>query len=99
MRYAPAVMALSFVAATATTLQEKEDLYSIPGKCKYSLQSTAGKKPLTRPERTNFTETSRYEDVVAFIDSLRRLGAKIQTGQSEKRRSAATCRMSSPRGR
>jgi hypothetical protein len=78
------VLALSLVAATATTLQDKEDLYSIPAKSRYSQQSFAGKKPLTRPERTNFTETSHYEDVVAFIDSLKLLGAKIQIGSIGK---------------
>ena len=65
-------------------MQEKEDLYSIPAKSRYSLQSFAGKKPLTRPERTNFAETSHYEDVVAFIDSLKLLGAKIQIGSIGK---------------
>jgi len=34
-------------------------------------------RPLTRAERTNFTETSRHADVVAFIDSLRTLGSGV----------------------
>jgi len=84
VRYAPIVLALSLVATTATTVQEKEDLYSIPAKSKYSLQSFAGKNPLTRPERTNFAETSHYEDVIAFIDSLKLLGAKIEVGSIAK---------------
>lgn len=85
MRYAPlAVLVLSLAAAASIAPQQKEDLYSIPAKSKYSLQSFAGKRPLTRAERTNFTETSRYEDVVAFIDSLKRLGAKIQVGSLGK---------------
>lgn len=86
VRFAPiVVLVLSLVAATATTIpQEKEDLYSIPAKSKYSLHSFAGKKPLTRAERTNFTETSRYEDVGAFIDSLKLLGAKIHSGSIGK---------------
>jgi hypothetical protein len=85
MRYAPlAVLTLALVAAVAQAPQEKEDLYSIPAKSRYSLQSFAGRKPLTRAERTNFTETSRYEDVVAFIDSLKVLGAKIQVGSLGK---------------
>jgi hypothetical protein len=29
------------------------------------------RRPLTRPERTGFTETSRYADVMSFLDSLR----------------------------
>ena len=37
-------------------------------------------RPKTRAERTNFTETSHYADVVQFIDSLRVLGAKIEVG-------------------
>lgn len=78
------IVALSLVAVAANAPQQKEDLYSIPAKSKYSLQSFAGKKPLTRAERSNFTETSRYEDVVAFIDSLKLLGAKIQIGSLGK---------------
>jgi hypothetical protein len=41
-------------------------------------------KPLTRAERSNFTETSRYADVVQFVDSLRILGAKIHVGSIGK---------------
>ena len=41
-------------------------------------------RPLTRAERTNFGETSRYADVVQFIDSLRFLGAKIEVGSMGK---------------
>ena len=40
----------------------------------------SNRRPLTRAERTNFLETSRYEDVVSFIDSLKLLGAQIATG-------------------
>ena len=36
--------------------------------------------PRTRAERSNYTETSHYADVVAFIDSLRRIGAPIAVG-------------------
>ena len=84
MRYAPILLALSLLAATATSLQDKEDLYSIPAKSKYSLRSFAGKKPLTRAERTNFAETSHHADVIAFIDSLKLLGARIQIGSLGK---------------
>ena len=85
MRYAPlVVLVLSLAAAASIAPQQKEDLYSIPVKSRYSLQSFAGKRPLTRAERTNFTETSRYEDVVAFIDSLKLLGAKIHVGSLGK---------------
>jgi hypothetical protein len=34
----------------------------------------------TRAERTHFTETSLYGDVVAFLDSLQQRGAKIRVG-------------------
>jgi hypothetical protein len=33
--------------------------------------------PLTRAERTSFTETSTYADVIAFIDSLQRRGVPM----------------------
>ena len=36
------------------------------------------------PSAPNFTETSHYDDVVAFIDSLKTLGAKISTGSIGK---------------
>ncbi|HZI40079.1 MAG TPA: hypothetical protein VFD67_00205, partial [Gemmatimonadaceae bacterium] len=41
-----------------------------PSRSRYpgNLQSA---RPLTRAERSNFTETSHYTDVVQFIDSLR----------------------------
>lgn len=68
------------VAQQPTTV----DNYSIPSKSRYSKDSYTGKRPLTRAERTNFTETSHYEDVVAFIDSLKLLGAKIATGSIGK---------------
>lgn len=41
-------------------------------------------RPLTRAERTQFTETSHYEDVVQFIDSLKALGAQIHVGSIGK---------------
>jgi hypothetical protein len=37
-------------------------------------------RPMTRAERSRFTETSSYEDVRRFIDSLRALGAKMTVG-------------------
>jgi hypothetical protein len=71
------------IALTAPALlaaQTPTDSYSIPAKSKYTLQSFVGKRPLTRAERTNFLETSHYDDVVTFIDSLKTLGAKVATG-------------------
>jgi hypothetical protein len=73
------------VSATAAALpQQKEDLYTVPAKAKYSPAKLAGKRPLTRPERTNYAETSLYTDVVMFIDSLKLLGAKIESGSLGK---------------
>ena len=71
-------------AAGIASAQQPADLYSIPAQSKYNRQSFAGKRPLTRAERTNFTETSHYDDVVAFIDSLKLLGAKIATASIGK---------------
>jgi hypothetical protein len=79
-----AVLVLSLIAATATSTQQKEDLYSIPAKSRYSLQSFANKKPLTRAERTNFMESTRYEDIKPFLDSLKLLGANIQVASMGK---------------
>src|SRR5262249_34381744 len=72
--------ALSLAGALPVVAQQVVDTHSIPAKSKYARESYAGKKPLTRAERTGFTETSHYDDVVAFIDSLKTLGAKISTG-------------------
>lgn len=70
------------LAATvaALTAQERVDRYSIPARAGYQPSELAGKRPLTRAERTNFAETSLYDDVVQFIDSLVVLGADIETG-------------------
>ncbi|MFN2564577.1 MAG: M14 family zinc carboxypeptidase [Gemmatimonadaceae bacterium] len=37
-------------------------------------------RPLTRAERSRFAETSTYDDVRRFLDSLRTLGAKMSVG-------------------
>ncbi|HMA25923.1 MAG TPA: M14 family metallopeptidase, partial [Gemmatimonadaceae bacterium] len=79
-----AVLLLALSCAGVLTAQQPTDNYSIPAKSRYTLQSFVGKRPLTRAERTNFTETSHYDDVVAFIDSLKTLGAKIATGSIAK---------------
>src|SRR3954468_21988525 len=79
-------VALGIALSTPLVLaaQTPTDNYSIPSKSKYTIQSFAGKRPLTRAERTNFLETSHYEDVVTFIDSLKTLGAKIASGSIGK---------------
>jgi hypothetical protein len=76
------IAALLLVPGAA--LRAQDALHRIPEKSRYSLESFAGKRPLTRAERTNFAETSHYDDVVQFIDSLKRLGAKIVTGSIGK---------------
>jgi hypothetical protein len=78
------VLLIAVSCAGALTAQQPTDNYSIPAKSRYTLQSFVGKRPLTRAERTNFTETSHYDDVVAFIDSLKTLGAKLVTGSIAK---------------
>ncbi len=74
----------ALLTSSAAVAQQPVDNYSIPSKSRYNQQSYAGKRPLTRAERTNFTETSHYDDVIAFIDSLKLLGAKISTGSIGK---------------
>jgi len=69
---------------SSTPVLAQDALHRIPAKSRYSLESFVGKRPLTRAERTNFAETSRYDDVVLFIDSLKTLGAKIVTGSIGK---------------
>src|SRR2546423_15073521 len=76
-RLAPIAVSLVWSALLSA---QQTDTHSIPRKSQYSLESFAGKRPLTRAERTNFLETSHYDDVIAFIDSLKTLGAKIETG-------------------
>jgi hypothetical protein len=78
------VLLAAVSCAGALTAQQPTDNYSIPSKSRYTLQSFVGKRPLTRAERTNFTETSHYDDVITFIDSLKTLGAKIVTGSIGK---------------
>jgi len=79
------VMLLGVVVFVSHVLPAQQvDTHSIPAKSRYSLESFVGKKPLTRAERTNFTETSHYDDVVVFIDSLKKLGARISTGSIAK---------------
>src|SRR3954464_7187153 len=78
---------LAVIAGTplvAPAAQQPTDEDTIPAKSKYTTQSYAGKRPLTRAERTNFTETSHYDDVVMFLDSLKKLGAKMSTGSIAK---------------
>ena len=68
---------LGTLGARRSPAQAPTDLYGIPPQSRYSLTSFAGKHPLTRAERTGFAETSHYEDVRAFLDSLKTMGAPI----------------------
>lgn len=83
-RVAFQLFVLAIGTATVLPAQQRTDLYSIPAQSKYSLKSFVGKRPLTRAERTNFIETSHYDDVITFIDSLKTLGAKVETGSIGK---------------
>jgi hypothetical protein len=78
-----AILGLSLLASFLGK-QQKEDLYSIPSQSKYSLQSFSNRKPLTRAERTNFTETTRYEDIKPFLDSLKLQSPNIQIASMGK---------------
>ena len=55
-----------------------------PKTSRYGSLNFANARPLTRAERTKFTETSHYADVLQFIDSLKLLGANIATGSIGK---------------
>lgn len=56
---------------------------SVPTRSRYP-GNLAKARPLSHAERTKFTETSSYEDVQRFIDSLRVLGAKMYVGSIGK---------------
>ena len=78
------VLLVAVSCAGVLTAQQPVDNYSIPSKSRYTLQSFVGKRPLTRAERTNFLETSHYDDVVRFLDSLKLLGANVTLGSMGK---------------
>ena len=61
-------LALLAIVATAACVVPAGQPATDPG---------AARLPRTRAERTSFTETSRYDDVIAFLDSLSALGAPI----------------------
>lgn len=86
-RCAPLVLALSTLlppGARSLTAQQREDLYAIPARAGYQPERLQGRRPLTRAERTGFTETSLYADVLRFIDSLAVLGAPVERGSIGK---------------
>jgi hypothetical protein len=55
----------------------------VPPRSRYPGNLTRA-RPLTHAERTHFTETSRYADVVQFIDSLRALSGDVYVGSIGK---------------
>lgn len=60
-----ATLAITFTAPLAPSLGAQ------------GAQGANAPRPSTRAERTNYTETSRYADVIAFVDSLRAMRAPI----------------------
>ena len=97
-------VALSLAAVSlrrsALGAQQVDDTHSIPAKSKYTLQSFVGKRPLTRAERTNFTETSHYDDVVDVHRLAQdRSARRSRPARSARRSRVASCRTSSRRVR
>jgi hypothetical protein len=76
-------LAAVVVAVACATASQSAALRQAPARSMYSAFN-GNRRPLTRAERTNFQETSRYADVVQFIDSLKLLGAKIAVGSIGK---------------
>lgn len=82
MRRARSCVAVCLVAFGCTTSGQREVVRQAPTRSLYG--AVGHRPPLTRAERTNFSETSRYADVVQFIDSLKVLGARIAVGSIGK---------------
>ena len=74
MLAALALLAGSAACATSTTVIEKTEVHAV----------RLAVLPRTRAERSGFTETSRYADVVAFLDSLKLAGAPVVFGSIGK---------------
>ena len=72
-----ALAALAATAACATTASLPEGMAPAPGG---SARAIPQGMPLTRAERTGYRETSTYEDVLAFLDTLQARGAKMARG-------------------
>src|SRR5207249_4978868 len=67
-----ALLALALIAACKAGAggAETSPVGPAPGGI-YPPRDLVTRRPLTRPERTGFTETSRYADVMLFLDSLK----------------------------
>src|SRR5688500_9751477 len=77
-RAASFVLASSVAIACATATQSPDATPNASGAVPPAV--TDPRLPRTRAERTNYLETSRYDDVVAFIDSLKRVAPSITVG-------------------
>lgn len=76
-------VALPLVALSCATAPRQSSAPPVRGA--YPPRNLQELRPLTRPERTGFTETSTYADVMAFIDSLRAISPTLHVtrlGQS-----------------
>lgn len=82
MRRARSCVAVCLVVFGCATPGQVEAVRQAPARSLYG--AVGHRPPLTRAERSHFTETSRYADVVQFIDSLKLLGAKIAVGSIGK---------------
>ena len=72
-----ALASLAAAAACATTTPLPPGMAPAPGG---SARAIPTDMPLTRAERTGYRETSTYEDVLAFLDTLQAHGAKMARG-------------------
>jgi hypothetical protein len=80
---AAAAVALPIVALSCATTPRYSSAPQVRGA--YPPRNLQELRPLTRPERSGFTETSTYADVMAFIDSLRTISPTLHVtrlGQS-----------------
>ena len=68
-------VALPIIAASCATSARYPNTPTVRGA--YPPRNLQELRPLTRPERTGFTETSTYADVMAFIDSLRAISPTL----------------------
>ena len=79
-RVVPAALVYAFAGAAACT-HASSSATSPPNATAFVPPAvTDARLPRTRAERTSYSETSHYDDVVAFIDSLTRIGAPISVG-------------------
>jgi len=67
-----AFLLLAACGAPGPSTQSGPEPYGI-----YPPRDLRSRRPLTRAERSGFSETSRYADVVAFIDSLKAASGNV----------------------